>query len=392
MVAFCNEPDPVPVLRAAKLLKNAKVVSNAKILAQTPASKIQQTISRAVRKLDYIPQQPQQEMPFLTSTFQARSIGKDRTSCFSGTVFEVVYEGKKEIYGAIAAHTIAGSEGSHSLQKRFVADVYNGKEFVSIPAEIVQLGAPGFLDMALVKFRPEDEKLFTPLVISEKIPTWADVFQTQGFAFQKPIYIEHRIFMGSTPFSIRTNMPWPREDRPGLCGGAVINSSNHLVGIHTGSFYAAYGEPDDIGYSTPARFLNNLVDAYHHGGISKIALEYEGKKMLELNVDEFITGVTLLDENQNAKTALQFFGKFSYQKFKDRMETFHPAYVQFSVNGVFWEKMAEEFILDRRFLINWERPEATAIQNPNYTSPIKTYLYDVKNGTTQLLPTQPRKY
>ena len=382
MSALCNEPNPI----WTKILKNIKGTAVAKNLTQVPSSKIQKAVTEAAAsKIEYIPQQPEIEMPLLTSTFQARvtDTGKDLANCFSGTVFQVEYEGKKEIYGVVAAHTIGVWEKSRSLQKRFVADVYNGKEFVSIPAEIVQLGAPGFLDMALVKFRPEDEKLFTPLVISEKTPTWADVLQTQGFSFHKPVYIEHRIFMGSTPFSIRTNMPWPREDRPGLCGGAIINRSNHLVGIHTGSFYATY-EMDDIGYATPAHFLNNLVDAYHHGGVSKIALEYEGQKMLELNVDEFITSVSLLNENKKPKTQLKFPSKFSYQKFKESMEILHPAYIKFTVNGVFWEKAAEKFILDRRVCGIGEYAVEQA--GPRYNLPIKTYLYDVKNGTTQLLP------
>ena len=251
-----------------------------------------------------------------------------------------------------------------------MADVYNGKEFVSVPAQIVQLGAPGFLDMALVKFRPEDEKLFTPLAISAKNPTWADTFQTQGFSSQTPVYFERRVFMGDTPFSIRTNMPWPREDRPGLCGAAVLNSRDKLVGIHTGSSYGQKEELDDFGFLTPARFLNNLVDAYHHQGISRFPIEFNGQKMLELNVDEYITKVYLLGEDKKAKTMVPFPGKFSYRRFSDALETFSHAYVVFLVDHIFWDPN-NSYLIDFRY---------------GFPGHVKTYLYDVKNGTTELIP------
>lgn len=370
--ALCNTPNPVKALPSLKSLKNLRVSSAvSKNILQPSSSQVQQAISRTIAaRLDHMPRQPEMEMPLLTATFQARADIEGRANSFSGTVFKIEdKEGKPEIYGVIAAHAIAGSETSRSLKKDFIADVYNGKEFVSIPAKIVQLGAPGFLDMALVKFRPEDEKLFTSLSISDNKPTWADMFQTQGFSLLNPVHFEHRVFMGDTPFAVRTNMPWPRDERPGLCGAAVLNNSNKLVGIHTGSSYAPHSEQDDFGFLTPARFLTNLVEAYHHQGIGKFPIQFNGQRIIELNVDEYITKIYFLGEDKKPKTMVEFPGKFSYRKFSDAMETFSHAYVVFLVDHVFWDQKGS-YLLDFRY---------------GFPEHVKTYLYDAKKRTTELI-------
>ena len=94
VAALCNETNPP----WTKILKNLKGTAAAKNLKQVSPSKLQQAVSRAAAasKLEYIPQQPEIDMPFLTCTFQARvtDTGKDLANCFSGTVFQVEYEGK----------------------------------------------------------------------------------------------------------------------------------------------------------------------------------------------------------------------------------------------------------------------------------------------------------
>ena len=99
-VVAANQPDPITLLRRAKSLGSLSSLHTENVLKAS--SHLQQTVSRAMKaSIDYTPMQPDMQMPFLTSTFQARITGKERANCFSGTVFQIDYEGQKEIYYAI---------------------------------------------------------------------------------------------------------------------------------------------------------------------------------------------------------------------------------------------------------------------------------------------------
>jgi len=311
--------------------------------------------------------------PLLRSTFQARQTGVDRTNFFSGTVFKTVYNGEKEIYGVVAAHSIADSPSELALHRHFTADVYANGKFVSVEAEVVQVGAPSLLDVALVKFRPEDEVLFRPLEISEVPVRFGALLESQGFAGNSSVNIPGRYTLDVTPVSLRTTMPFARDERPGLCGSAVVDADNRLVGIHTGSSYGRFSEQDDVGFATNAKFLNTLVEAYHNGGEAVFPFSLNGQKIVDLNVDEYISYVTLQDASGKNVWQKGFDSKFSYSKVKEALEIYAPRYIQLTVRRAHWDETHPDVLVEVRashdrnrttYTYDFEEQKITSVSKP----------------------------
>ena len=269
---------------------------------------------------------------FLRSTFRAQRNGV-LTGGVSGTVFKTVYNGQEEIYGVVPAHALASKSSEKSLSNTFTASVQIGDEIVSIPATVVQVSAPSMLDLALVKFRPEDERLFEPLAIAQTPLEVGENLQSQGFALNRALYISERRLISQSPFTLRATIPGKQKTRIGLCGGAVLNDQNELVGIHLGSM--AWTQTD-LGYATPAKFLTNLVEAYHRGGEGFFPLEMDGEKLLDLRVDEYISDVVLLNDSGLKMFHLMFKNKFSYTSMQSRIITESPRYIDITVRRVHW--------------------------------------------------------
>jgi len=324
----------------------------------------------------YVPQITGDRAELLPSVFQARPMEDFETNFVSGTVFKTK---AGEIFGVVTAHTISQPKIGFMLGKNFMADVFDATsgKFVSLPAQIVQLTSPAMLDIALLKFRPEDEKYLSPVELSTHAPTWDDNLHSQGFSWGKAIYVPNRMFEGETPFSIRTSMTNSRSERRGLCGGALFDEEGRAVGIHTGSnFSDLLAEDFDTGYATKISFLEKLVEAYHNGGKATFSLTVENKKLLDLNIDEYITEVTLLDADNYQVFHLNFPYRFSYSRLHDAMTTYAPRYIDFTVHRVFWDPENEEHMTSSRY----EKDQ-----------PVTIYRYDVKKGTYTLLGDEPAK-
>ena len=323
---------------------------------------------------DLLPQVPQKDMPLLQYTFRVRPAGNINKNFVSGTLFQMEYDGKKEIYGVIPAHALADSSWwSLDVPGRyFTADVFDAQahRFVSVPAEVVQLSAPEFLDVALVKFHPEDEKLLSALPLRTSMPAWGSTsFQMQGFAGGEVVYIPERNLVGMTPFSVRTTMPYPREKRRGLCGSLVIGEN--FIGIHTGSTLGNFGKGEDIGYVTPGWAFAKLVEAYHHDGQAKIPIEIDGKTLVELNIDEYISEIVFLDQDKNEIRYEIIEAHFPYKRLKEKIEVYRPTYLEITVERVHWDEKYAYFVVD------------TSQQSAEHA---KVYHYDMRNGNRELLP------
>ena len=74
----------------------------------------------------------------------------DPDTRFSGTVFEIEYNGKKEIYGAIATHTIPAEENDpFGLFKHFTVIIHRpGQPPLKTKAEVVAFSPVSMLDIA----------------------------------------------------------------------------------------------------------------------------------------------------------------------------------------------------------------------------------------------------
>ena len=262
---------------------------------------------------------------------------------FSGGTFQVTHKGKKEIFGFIAAHSlaefpsgsIAAIDAEYALNRVFELEVFDKKGHSHIiPAEVVQLSSSRMLDIALVKFRPEDEKLFEPFTLRREPLAENEPLGFYGFSDGGEFFLR-RTLVGQTPLSLRTDMPCPRDNRAGFCGGAVFDQQGRLAGVHTGSNRAA-NPKDDLGFATHAKFLNVLVDAYHHKGKATFPLELDGKKMIDLAPNEYVGMMNFFDKNKEKVGTLTVPYKFSYSALKRMIETRHPRYIQFHIGQISW--------------------------------------------------------
>lgn len=293
----------------------------------------------------------------LRSTFQAVETTDVPTNAFSGTVFKTVYNGEEEIFGVVAAHAIARSARDLALKRHFTAGIFDGENVVEVPAEIVQLSSPSMLDVALVKFSPEAEGLFHPLRISQVPVEFGDMLSSQGFAGNTDVNIPGRYTVEVTSLSIRTKMPYARDDRPGLCGSALVNADQELVGIHTGSSREA-DERFDVGFATNASFLNTLVEAYHNGGQASFPLVLGKQKVADLNVDEYISYISFLDESGKTVWQQGYQSKVSFKQVQDMLEIYEPRYLMVTTRRAVWDESNPDVLFENH-TASWDRSKTT---------------------------------
>lgn len=287
------------------------------------------------------------------------------TNIFSGTVVSIPYNGKNEIYGVIATHAIAvSSNEKDALHKTFTAIVYKNGLPHEATVEVVAYSPKSMLDMALVKFPKDIESLLAPYSISEATPYLDNNLLSKGFTHSSAAAIPERKVVGVTPISIRTTISMPAEKRPGLCGSAVLNDKGELVGIHTGSIHHTEDPGKDVAYATHAHYLYKLVEAYHNGGVAKVPFYFDDKPIFDMDIDEYLTAGSLLDENQKAIKNLTFESKFSYSKIKNAIAD-KPGgrYLQLTTRRAQWDK-------DGLALIEGRTSSDHSIKT--------TYVYDLK--------------
>lgn len=278
--------------------------------------------------------------------FQARETGDAPTNIFSGTVFSLPYKGKNEVYGVVATHSISSEPTEKlALHRKFTAIIYKNGLQHPIEVEIVAASPKSMLDIALVKFPADKEALLKPYSLGE-ITSDASL-HSKGFAGLLATSIEERKVVACTPNSIRTTIPVARAERPGLCGSAVLNARNELVGIHTGSIINTKEELD-VAYATPAHYLNNLIEAYHNGGKANVPFVLNGQKITDLNIDEYITYVALTDTEQKIIWQLQVNSKFSYSKIQEAMAQNPQAkFLQVTTRRAAWTEDGYAFVENR---------------------------------------------
>lgn len=294
-----------------------------------------------------LPLTPMEHAPLLEHIFQARALGKEKTNFFSGTLVEVMYKGQREVYGVVSAHALSRRAADYSLQRHLMVDVFIGGKFVSVPVEIVQVGTPSLIDLALVKFPAEVEAQLRPLKISNRLPQYNEDLISQGFASQRVHYVPARSFLRANPFSLQTTMPLAREVRAGFCGSPLVNQQGDLVGVHVGSSYGRYDELGDKGFAIPALWINRLVEAYHQGASGVIPIEVDGHTVAILGINDYITEVALFNQAGKKVFTHNFENKFSYSKLQELIQIFSPAAIELKVQRGHWDDVQEEFWVER---------------------------------------------
>lgn len=270
------------------------------------------------------------------AVFQALPYAAGPVNTYSGTVFKVKEKGKEEIFGVIAAHTLAAYDKMPgALGKTFrVAVVRQGRVHV-LTAKVVQITSRKMWDLALVKFDKKDEAMFVPLTLTNN-PLADKELYSHGFACDMPATVPSRIIKEGTAWKIKTSIPVEKQARAGLCGSAVLNHRHELVGIHIGSTAQA-NAADDIGFVTPVAVLRALVKAYYNDGKAAIPLLLNAKKAGYINVDEFVTAVSVLDENKRVLWSKQTNGKYSARPVETWLKANPQArYVKFDIGQAQW--------------------------------------------------------
>ena len=339
------------VAPAAGTLRQAPVVPNmTKAAILEKLQELQQEVN-SLRKanIELQASATSNAIPSDAYIFQSRETNdmSVRSNLFSGSVFSIEYNGKKEVYGVVAAHAIAGDPlEKYSLHKTFTAIIYKNGLQKLVPVEVVAVSPQSMLDIALVKFPAEIEPLLLPYRLGD-ITDEINLI-SKGFSGPVPTAVTNREIIACTPLSIRTTMPLERMARPGLCGSAVLNSKNELVGIHTGSIYSTAGEEADIAYATPSYYLKNLVEAYHNPGKGTFPFIVNGQKIADFAIEEYVTHLSLSDANNHMLWQLQVPSKLPYSKLQEALENYPQAkFLQITTRHASWTEDGYAFVENR---------------------------------------------
>lgn len=300
-------------------------------------------------------------MPPKSPVFRAVSV-QEPSAAFSGTLFSVERNGKEEIYGVVATHSISSEPGDpFGLQRRFVAVVYDQGKPVAMQAKIVAASPVSMLDIALVKFPNDKKALLNPYRLANAQQN--DKLHSLGFNRDGMVTVNGREVLAQFPASLRTTMPLERHRRPGLCGGAVLNEREELVGIHTGSRQGTPFKPE-CAYATPSAFLNFLVDAYHQGETGTIPFFIRPHQSINLALNEYVSRMELLDANQNTLAHKNIDFRLSYSKLQEALNN----YPQAQFLRIFTQE------------VSWAEDGSALLVNSDDPTTGKIYLYDLAAG------------
>lgn len=299
---------------------------------------LRQHFARATSK-SLTPQLPDVITPEFLSTFQARPLGKNSHKiAVSGTVFQ---DDTGEIYGVVTTHTIVHQDGGKGLGKKFLADVFdvNTGQYRSFICTIVQIGAPGNIDAALVLFPPQAKEVLHPGRLSTRKLSDDDVLHSQGFFERHAVSITNRQVLQQNPYLLQTSLVRGRALRRGLCGSAVFDEYGEIVGIHAGSVDSPFGPMHDISYVMPANRLAQLVHAYRSGiksAQARSVFTIDGHDIVDLAVDEYVAEVSLFDADKNEIPLTDIQAKYSYDQIQKLIDKYEPRYIEYTVLRVGW--------------------------------------------------------
>ncbi len=294
--------------------------------------------------------------PLFPGIFKAASVDMQYMAGneFSGFIFSTVYKGKKEIYGAIATHSLAETEKEllpFSLHQKFFATFLdrNGAER-RVPVEVVAVSPKSMLDIALVKFPKEIEPLLVPYQLGSL--EHENNLSSAGYSVDGFFPVASRTVISKTPFSIRTDFPAPPKQRSGLCGSPIFNKKGEVVALHTGSTKNRQDPDSDRAYGTPSNYLNNLVKAYHQEEAT-LPFYVNGQKIAEFGLNEYIFYVALADEGKNQIWQYWVPFKFSYSKLLSALgQNPQAKFLIITTRNAAWSDNGFAFIEDKSIFYN----------------------------------------
>lgn len=296
-------------------------------------------------------------------------------STYTGTVFQTEYNGQPEIYGAIAMHTLKDTPHIKGLLSyKFTALVETEGRFKTIPAWVVQLSSSKMGDVALVKFRAEDQALLTPLLLAQEEPAADQPVYVAGYARNLFTRQALRADGHTSTGLLRTRIAAAQEgDRAGFCGSPLVNSQAELTAIHIGGTYqhlssqAAVTDeglprnPGDTGYAVPAHFLRSLVEAYHAPDKPVWPVVLHGVEITRLSSQEYIARTELLDANQHLLWQADTDVKMTLRPLETALSSFKEAkFIRLVIGKTHWQNENREWVVtndDTPQRVVWARLE-----------------------------------
>ena len=276
--------------------------------------------------------------------FRALPTTQGPVNSFTGTVFQTEHNGKKEIFGVIAAHTLQDWSNNPALvSKHFTALVVKDGEPVEISAQVVQVSSPSMANLALIKFRPEDESLFDPMELTEQDLAVPMQVYSQGYACN---LLSRQAFQitAKTSTGVGTgHIPAARKgDRAGFCGSPLVNEQEKLAGIHIGSSYET-----STGYMAPAALLRELVENYHNKDATPVIINLAGKKIAQMPVNGYIKRIDFLDKNRQVVWHQDTSFKFSLRSAEEEIARRNDvAFIRIWVGYARWAQKGNSTFLE----------------------------------------------
>ena len=348
-----------------------------KSIVETPAHTAQLTKNLTDRQLSTLLTKMEQQNAALErqiaaqQKLQANVLSQSRASVFrvipsknptqhslSGSLFKTTYQGQEEIYGAVPMHILRDAAvEAGMISYKFTAAVQTPQGIQAIPAWVVQLSSSTTGDLALVKFRKEDEPLLSALPLSTQANTFPQQVYSVGYA--RSILTEQAFqLVGTTSGGILTaQIPAAYHgERAGYCGSPIVNEQSQLAGVHIGSEYLSEQnsvdelrnafrlhrpkvKKGDVGYVAPASFLQELVNAYHKPSSKPLAVRLGGYEITHLSINEYVSEIELLDKDLKQLWHKQIDYKVSYSAAEVALR-FQPqvAYVRVHIGRSHWVK------------------------------------------------------
>ncbi len=296
-----------------------------------------------------------------------RALGaKPYVQSFSGTIFKTTYQGKEEIFGAVPMHLLRSQDFvPGTLSYKFTAGVSTPSGIRYVPAWVVQISSSKTGDVALVKFRKEDEALLSPLTLSPNEPTFPQQAYGQGYANNLLSYQAFQLVGKTSNNILVAQIPSARlGERAGSCGSPVVNEQAQLAGIHVGSsyepldpvkknFFAAFRlthspvESGDIGYVTPVSYLEKLVTSYHQPAAKLFPVVIGGHEIIRLKANEYVSRIELLDKAEHVIWKKETNVKVSFAAAETVLRLHsQTAYIRLHIGRSHWVKNEKGWYID----------------------------------------------
>ena len=291
------------------------------------------------------------------ATFRAMPDSDLPLNSFTGTVFEVTRNGKKEVFGVVATHALQDPfETPGMLDRKFRAVIVRQNKTIVLPARVVQVSSSAMGDVSLVKFQPKDETLFEPITLEDVPLTFPAQGYSQGYACN---LLAKQTFQltGQTSIGIlKAHLPAALlGQRAGFCGSPVFTKDFKFVGVHVGSSYNT-----NDGFIAPVRLLEGLVDAFHSAQATPYAIELGGKEIVRLAMDEYIARMEFLDANQQVLWQYHTQAKFSLVPAETKLQDSPDvAFIRLKIGKTHWienenrEYIVEDTFSPRTVLVPW---------------------------------------